>query len=58
VFSFYFLKDLGFVELTLRAWVFVKTVLLKTLLTAFVERFLNNKNDCFYWGITGSPPSN
>jgi hypothetical protein len=29
---------------------------LKNLLTAFVKRFLKNKKDCFYRGITLSPP--
>jgi hypothetical protein len=52
VFGFYFLRDYGLVGLTVRAWVFVKTILLKTFLTAFVKMFLNNKNGRFYWGIT------
>jgi hypothetical protein len=33
--------------LTLKAWVFVKTILLKTMVTTFVKRFLNNKNGSF-----------
>jgi hypothetical protein len=56
VFGFYFLRDLGFVALIPRAWVFVKTILLKTLLTAFVKWFLNNKKGCFYQGITPYGP--
>jgi hypothetical protein len=52
VFGFYFLRDYGIVGLTLRDWVFIKTIILKTLLTAFVKRFLNNKKGCLYRGIT------
>jgi hypothetical protein len=56
MFGFYFLRDLGFIGLTLRAWVFVKTILLKSLLTTFVKKVLNNKKGCFYRGITLFPP--
>jgi hypothetical protein len=43
VFGFYFLIDQGVVRLALRVLGPVKTILLKSLLFAFVRKFLDNK---------------
>jgi hypothetical protein len=52
VFGFYFLMGQGVVRLALGVLGFVKTILLKTLLSAFMEKISINKNVCFYQGIT------
>jgi hypothetical protein len=41
----------GVVRLALRVLDLVKTTLLKTLLSAFMEKISINKNVCFYRGI-------
>jgi hypothetical protein len=47
VFGFYFLIDQGVVRLVLRVLDLVKTILLKTLLSAFMEKILIDKKVCF-----------
>jgi hypothetical protein len=42
----------GVVRLTLRVLDLVKTTLLKTLLSVFMEKISINKKVCFYQGIT------
>jgi hypothetical protein len=56
VFGFYFLMGQSVVRLALRVLDLVKTILLKTLLSAFMEKISINKKVCFYQGITLSFP--
>jgi hypothetical protein len=52
VFDVYFLMSQGIIRLALRVLDLVKTILLKTLLSTFMEKISINKNVCFYRGIT------
>jgi hypothetical protein len=54
--GFYFLMDQGIVRLTLRVLDLVKTNLLKTLLSAFMEKISISKKVSFFQGITLSSP--